>query len=168
MRVFARRQFELHIGKDSANALEAELFQHAIEEVQIPMASWDYDCVRQVYKHKLRALLTAMRDPASMVTLKLHPRRDHASDGREREILRMSPPELNPDRWADVMTSGQEFAKDDQRQPARYGEAACSNCRRRGQPCHNTAYTQLQTRSADEGLTTYFLCYNCGKRWRQS
>lgn len=37
----------------------------------------------------------------------------------------------------------------------------CSRCRKR-----KCTYYQLQTRSADEPMTTFVTCLNCGKRWK--
>ncbi|RYP76582.1 hypothetical protein DL771_001651 [Monosporascus sp. 5C6A] len=39
----------------------------------------------------------------------------------------------------------------------------CSNCKQR-----KVSYTQAQTRSADEPMTTFCECMNCGKRWKFS
>lgn len=41
------------------------------------------------------------------------------------------------------------------------GAFKCGNCGSR-----NTEYTQKQTRAADEPMTTFVLCVDCGKRWR--
>lgn len=37
----------------------------------------------------------------------------------------------------------------------------CGKCKSR-----NCTYTQLQTRSADEPMTTFVNCVDCGNRWR--
>jgi len=39
----------------------------------------------------------------------------------------------------------------------------CGKCGKR-----ETKYTQAQTRSADEPMTTYVSCVNCGNRWKFS
>lgn len=37
----------------------------------------------------------------------------------------------------------------------------CPKCRKT-----NCTYNQVQTRSADEPMTTFCLCNECGKRWK--
>jgi len=37
----------------------------------------------------------------------------------------------------------------------------CKRCKQ-----HNCAYTEVQTRSADEPMTLFVLCKNCGNRWK--
>lgn len=41
------------------------------------------------------------------------------------------------------------------------GMYQCGKCK-----SWNTTYYQLQTRSADEPMTTFCTCLNCGKRWK--
>jgi transcription elongation factor S-II len=38
----------------------------------------------------------------------------------------------------------------------------CRRCK-----SNNTTYTQLQTRSSDEPMTSFILCENCGNRWKE-
>ena len=38
----------------------------------------------------------------------------------------------------------------------------CGKCKSK-----KCTYYQLQTRSADEPMTTFVTCLNCGKRWKQ-
>ena len=38
----------------------------------------------------------------------------------------------------------------------------CGKCKQR-----NTTYFQMQTRSADEPMTTFITCKSCGNRWKE-
>lgn len=160
MRDFALKELGSRLGVDMAGRLENELYAYAVETVGIPFADWDFDCVRQSYKHKLRALLTALREgPDTIKSIE-------TTGAKLRDLLHMAPSELNPALWREWVDASKHLPPEESEQDQRYGEVACTSCLRRGQPAHRTVYSQLQTRSADEGLTTYFLCYNCGKRWR--
>ena len=69
----------------------------------------------------------------------------------------------NPDRWRDIIQKSLEKDK------ARYSQKAtasielyCHSCRRKTK-CD---YYQMQTRSADEPMTTFVTCLECDKRWK--
>jgi transcription elongation factor S-II len=42
-------------------------------------------------------------------------------------------------------------------------ELQCGKC-----GMHKVSFTQAQTRSADEPMTTFCECLNCGKKWKFS
>ena len=42
----------------------------------------------------------------------------------------------------------------------------CNKCKRANKISNNCSYYQLQTRSADEPMTTFVTCLNCGNRWK--
>ena len=46
------------------------------------------------------------------------------------------------------------------------GMHKCGNCMSSKRPAYKTTHYQLQTRSADESLTTFVACSICNKRWR--
>jgi len=53
------------------------------------------------------------------------------------------------------------------------GAFECSNCKRdpitrKNGLTKKTTYYQLQTRSADEPMTNFHTCHNCGKHWKSS
>eukprot|EP01104_Vermistella_antarctica_P000760 TRINITY_DN1087_c0_g1_i1.p1 TRINITY_DN1087_c0_g1~~TRINITY_DN1087_c0_g1_i1.p1 ORF type:complete len:318 (+),score=71.82 TRINITY_DN1087_c0_g1_i1:199-1152(+) len=116
------------------------------------------------YKQKARSLLSNLRD---------------VKNPDLRFNLRLGA--LDPDRL--VVMKPQELASDDLKKKrdetlAYFKEAVqrggtkdmaatdiflCGKCGQR-----KTSYTQLQTRSADEPMTTYVFCLVCGKRWKFS
>lgn len=86
--------------------------------------------------------------------------------------------EVTPERL--VTMSPEEMASDErQRQIENIKEKALFECQRGGEATATTdqfkcsrcgqrkcTYYQMQTRSADEPMTTYVTCVNCSKRWK--
>jgi transcription elongation factor S-II len=79
-------------------------------------------------------------------------------------IIKMSSYELCPEKWRHMfdrqllreqkILEGDKSRSTDQFKCHRCGKRECS-------------FYELQTRSADEPMTQFITCLNCGKRWRQ-
>lgn len=72
--------------------------------------------------------------------------------------------ELNPLLWKSYLDKIQaelEKKKNEKKENVYCTDFKCSKCQQR-----KTEYYQLQTRSADEPMTTYVTCVNCGHRWK--
>lgn len=84
----------------------------------------------------------------------------------EFEICKLPSSEIYPKRWAEIMNIySKEILKDlpvsidiNDRED---GLFKCGKCK-----SWKTQDTQLQTRSGDEGTTSFCYCWNCGHRWR--
>jgi DNA-directed RNA polymerase subunit M/transcription elongation factor TFIIS len=83
-----------------------------------------------------------------------------------KDIMRANPDVLEPHGlWAEAMAKRkakeiaieQSKAKDDEYE----GAFKCGKCKTK-----KTSYYQMQTRSADEPMTTYVTCKNCGNCWK--
>ena len=79
------------------------------------------------------------------------------------EFADAAPVDLNPKRWRDIIQ------KTIERDKAMYSKKStasifmyCSSCKRKTK-CD---YYQMQTRSADEPMTTFVTCLECDKRWK--
>ena len=67
---------------------------------------------------------------------------------------------MYPEFWHAVNNSSiLELLKNPPEKPD--GMIQCRKCK-----SMKTDYYQLQTRSADEPMTTYVTCYNCENRWK--
>lgn len=81
-----------------------------------------------------------------------------------KKFIRMKPYEINPELWESSFT---KVAKWQLRRMAASVSVehdsmfTCSKCKSK-----KCASVQLQTRSADEPMTTYVTCTNCGKHWK--
>jgi transcription elongation factor S-II len=76
------------------------------------------------------------------------------------DICRMTKEEMYPTFWAAVKDAYiPELIKNPVEKPD--GMIKCRKCK-----SMKTDYYQLQTRSADEPMTTYVTCHNCEHRWK--
>lgn len=85
-----------------------------------------------------------------------------------KSIVNLKPEEIYPDVWEAVFqrqidkelirlkNEGKELAE------ALEGNYTCNKCK-----CKKVTYYELQTRSADEPMTAYFTCLNCGNHWKE-
>ena len=79
------------------------------------------------------------------------------------EFVNTTEVDRNPERW---MSKLKEVAEKDKalynRKTTASAQMYCSGCKRKT----NCDYYQLQTRSADEPMTTFVTCLECDKRWK--
>ena len=71
--------------------------------------------------------------------------------------------ELMPERWEELLDRKKKIDKNkyERRREIATDLYRCGSCGER-----QCTYYQLQTRSADEPMTTFVTCINCGKRWK--
>lgn len=79
------------------------------------------------------------------------------------EFVNTTEVDRNPERW---MSKLKDVAEKDKalynRKTTASAQMYCSGCKRKT----NCDYYQLQTRSADEPMTTFVTCLECDKRWK--
>ena len=75
-------------------------------------------------------------------------------------LVNLSREELNPSLWNSLKSKNLEKIIVKQ-ETAEDGMFKCNKCK-----SMKTVYYQMQTRSADEPMTTYVTCTNCGAKWK--
>ena len=82
---------------------------------------------------------------------------------KSKKLAKMNHQEMNRDKWQklieDKIKRNKNLTSDDM--SAATDEFKCYRCKKR-----KCTYYQLQTRSADEPMTTFVTCLNCGNRWK--
>ncbi len=78
-------------------------------------------------------------------------------------IVSMTPQELFPDIWEEIILKNNKkmAALSIENKGVGTDMFKCGKCRAR-----NATYFQMQTRSADEPMTTFVTCLNCSNRWK--
>ena len=80
-----------------------------------------------------------------------------------RDLAFMTHQEMNPKIWKELVDAKIKRDKNltEVDMSAATDEFKCYKCHKR-----QCTYYQLQTRSADEPMTTFITCLNCGNRWK--
>lgn len=109
---------------------------------------------------------------ATMIYLNLKPdsylenhnymRRLLRKEFNEFEMVRLEPDERFPEKWCELVGRyANESKKVYKEEEPSDGMFKCGKCK-----TYKTTYYQMQTRSADEPMTTFVSCFNCKNRWR--
>ena len=121
---------------------------------------WDNPRVRYRYTTRALSLEFNMRNPRNRLADRLLSR-----ELAVKKFADMTPAEMWPEQWAEWKGKAvhkqleREFDVDPANAPD--GAYACSRCKSR-----KTVYKSLQIRSADEPMTNFVRCLNCGKAWK--
>ena len=143
--------------KNSSN-LEKGIFNYALKEAtnRKVVKKWDNQYFVQIYLDRLRSIYINLKNTEILEQIKNGTIQAHI-------VAFMSHQEMRPDKWKELI---EEKAKRDANKFEQNIEAStdtftCRKCK--GNKC---TYYQMQTRSADEPMTTFCSCILCGNRWK--
>ena len=144
--------------KNSKN-LEIGVYNYALKEAsnRKVVKKWDNPYFVQLYTDQLRSVYFNLKTQISI--------REHVKNGeiKAHKIAFMTHQEMAPEKWDALI---QAKIRRDKTKYETNMEAATDTfkCRK----CHTNkcTYYQLQTRSADEPMTTFVTCLECGNRWK--
>ena len=147
--------------EDHCINLEKGVFNWALKEASFRkvVKKWDNRYFVELYKTHLRSVYINLKNNPTLV----------ASIGVEEgqikphEVAFMSHQDLMPERWSALIEKKEK--EDANRYECNIQAATdtftCRKCRSK-----KCTYTQIQTRSADEAMTTFVSCLDCGTRWK--
>ena len=110
---------------------------------------------RTVYKNQLRSVYSNLH---GILLENIKANKVNAYD-----VGMMTHQDMNPNVWHDMIQRKIERDKHlyDNDKSGVSKMFKCKRCKKR-----ETKYTQVQTRSADEPMTTFVSCINCGNHWK--
>jgi len=142
--------------------MEKSIYNSSIKEARDKLVdrSWDSPDFKWIYKKNYMKVFSniSINKNADFVTQKLK-----WNVWEPEKIVSMSPQELYPDIWEELILKNKK--KLDALSLSQNAQGTdifkCGKCKER-----NCTYFQMQTRSADEPMTTFVTCLNCGNRWK--
>jgi transcription elongation factor S-II len=123
---------------------------------------WENTIFTQMYKQFAIQVFTNLSKEAYVKNVRLFDRLI-SGEFHPYELATMDAQYLFPEHWKPFID---EKSKRDRvlfeiNKEMATDEYKCSRCQKR-----ECSFYQLQTRSADEPMTTFVTCLNCGKRWK--
>tara|TARA_B110000208_G_scaffold63006_1_gene81783 strand:- start:3380 stop:3928 length:549 start_codon:yes stop_codon:yes gene_type:complete len=124
---------------------------------------WSNKFFKNTYLAKARSLYANL-DIHSYIKNKQLAHKVINNDIKVKQLAFMEPHELYPEKWDDILKKKHMEDKCIYETRTDMGTDLfqCGRCHTK-----NCSFYQLQTRSADEPMTTFVTCLNCGKRWKE-
>ena len=139
--------------------LEIGVFNYSLEHAHKlnVVKLWSNQYFVQIYADRLRSIYTNLKSNKELL------RKLQDKEIKAHRLSYMSHQEMNPESWKDLIEQ-KEIRDKHKYDPVLEASTDEFTCRR----CKSTqcTYYQLQTRSADEPMTTFVSCINCGNRWK--
>ena len=124
---------------------------------------WENPAIRKIYVNKMRSLYSNIYGDGYIGNKGLIEKIREGTLSLD-NIANMSFQELFPEHWKQMMD--EKYKRDkllyEEKAEAMTDQFKCGRCKSR-----KCTYYELQTRSADEAMTTFITCLNCGNRWKQ-
>jgi len=145
--------------------IEESIFRFTcqISDQRKVLKKWDNPIFRKIYINKSRSMYMNINsncyiNNTNLIKKITSPKFDL------KNIAFMSYQEIFPEHWKKLLD--EKFKREaviyEDKPEAMTDMFKCSRCKQR-----KCTYYELQTRSADEGMTIFITCVNCGNRWRQ-
>jgi DNA-directed RNA polymerase subunit M/transcription elongation factor TFIIS len=144
---------------------ERGIFNYTLQEAKIRRVYcvWENPEFQTLYKIFAQRVITNT-DPTSYVGNARLQTRLEDGEFKPHDIAFMTFNELCPEKWGGMieMAMKREAKMLEVDKSAATDMFKCTRCGKR-----QCTYYEMQTRSADEPMTQFIRCLNCGKQWRQ-
>jgi transcription elongation factor S-II len=154
-----------HLTEAQIADVERGIYNATIDEAEKygTRCHWENPIFVDIYKTIARRVVVNL-DPASYIGNKRLLVRFKEGEFPPHRLAYMTPRELFPEAWQEL--ADEQLKRETTMLEGNQGEGCdLFKCRRCGKS--RTRYWEMQTRSADEPMTVFIRCLNCGKEWRQ-
>jgi transcription elongation factor S-II len=149
---------ELLENEKKAINLEKGIYNYALKEAtnRKVVKKWDNPYYIQIYLDRMRSIYLNLVKPALLQNVK-------EGTVTVKTLAFMTHQEMQPDKWDALIQAKikKDKSKYDVQQEAMTDTFKCRKCHSK-----KCSYYQMQTRSADEPMTTFVTCIECANRWK--
>lgn len=146
------------LSKRSIENIEKGIYNFCIQTAtkSFIVKKWDNPYFVLLYVNKLRVILANINNDGLLESIISKKIKSH-------EIANMTHQELDPDKWKERLELKKLHDENlySPKLDANTDDFTCRKCKSK-----KCSYYQLQTRSADEPMTTFVTCIDCGNRWK--
>ena len=143
--------------KKSKN-IEISIYNNSIKEAtqKKVVKKWDNEYFVSIYKSRLRTIIRNFNYKPFLNDIK-------ENIIESKKVGFITHQEINPEKWKKLIDDKvqRDKKKYEIDKSGATDEFKCKKCHQR-----ECSYYQLQTRSADEPMTTFVTCLNCGNNWK--
>ena len=159
------KTFATKLTTEEICTLESCIYNGAIHESKQRnlIRAWNYPLFVHMYKMRARKILSNFNETSYVGNTELFTLfKEGTIDFKG--LSAMNTYELFPSRWRDQFEKQQirEKKQLEGNRDMATDHFLCGRCNKR-----ECTYYEMQTRSADEPMTIFITCVNCGKHWRQ-
>lgn len=138
--------------------IEKSIYNYSIKEAKQRdiTANWSNKYFNQLYKNRARSIWNNLK--TNTIFLEQLKKKELSI----KHLEQITHQEINPEVWEKLIEEKKkrDINKYENREKID-SEFKCRKCK-----SNNCSHYQMQTRSADEPMTTFVNCMDCGNRWR--
>jgi|TARA_B110001469_G_C9563625_1_gene279564 transcription elongation factor S-II len=145
--------------------IEQQLYNYCIRVAKDRFITrkWNNKLFKHLYVSKIRSFYSNIADN-SYVDNTTFKSKILKGDIKIEEISELSVYDICPENWAELLDKKikRDKLKYEMKPKAMTDQFKCRKCSSR-----SCSYYEVQTRSADEPMTQFITCLDCGNRWKQ-
>ena len=151
--------------EEEIHSLEKAIFEasHHYAQEHYIARNWKSDSFSEVYRQRMMSILSNLHPESPVQNTRLLSRVQEG-EFTLASLATMTAYEMFPEKWfvlKDKLLQREQKILEGNKSRAT-DQFKCRRCQKR-----ECTYYELQTRSADEPMTIFITCLNCGKEWRQ-
>jgi transcription elongation factor S-II len=150
---------ELLDGEDKGINMEKAIYNYTVKEATYKkiVKKWNNPLFVQIYLDRLKTIYINLKNEDLMHQLR-------TGDITPQSLAFMSHQEMRPEKWKDLIEKKQKVDanKYNTNLAASTDLFTCGKCKSK-----KCTYYEMQCRSADEPMTIFITCLDCGKHWKR-